>query len=83
MANIFKRKGLGIVTAVLSFCALVMIVMALVTEHWAYADLLKMEGNTTAPGGTKTFGLFNGHTVKNFGLGGRERKFKGKNKTKY
>lgn len=79
MANIFKRKGLGIVAAVLSFCALGMIVMALVTEQWVSADLQRKSGNTTSSGGTKTFGLFDGHSVTTFGIGDRERKFKGKN----
>jgi hypothetical protein len=77
MANIFKRKGTGIMTAVISFGALVMIVMALVTRHWVTAALLKKSGNTTTAGGTKSCGLFDGYSAKNYGLGHRERLFKG------
>ncbi|XP_031554298.1 uncharacterized protein LOC116291281 [Actinia tenebrosa] len=76
MANIFKRKGCGIIAAVFSIGALVMIIMALVTEHWVYAALLRKGENTTAPGGTKDFGLFDGHVTVNFGLGQRGRDFK-------
>ncbi|XP_020898187.1 clarin-2 [Exaiptasia diaphana] len=84
MASVFKRKGLGILSAIVAFCGLVMIAAALITEYWVNADLRYevqvTENNRTSTkeqdGGTKHFGLFSGSTAQNLGLGSRERDFK-------
>lgn len=83
MASVLKRKGLGILSAIFAFCALLMVVAALATEYWVNTDLIikkdTAKGNQTAKdGGNKHFGLFSGSATKNFGLGGRSRDFKGK-----
>lgn len=79
MANLFKRRGTGIVTAVFAFIAFVMIVAALLSEYWVMADLERQVGNSTQKGGSKHFGMFNGVSKQDFGLGARERDFAGKN----
>jgi len=79
MANLFKRRGTGIVTAVFAFIAFVMIVAALLSEYWVTADLERQVGNSTQKGGSKHFGMFNGVSKQDFGLGARERDFAGKN----
>ncbi|CAH3116956.1 unnamed protein product [Porites lobata] len=75
MANLFKRRGTGIVTAVFAFIAFVMIVAALLSEYWVMADLERQVGNSTQKGGSKHFGMFNGVSKQDFGLGARERDF--------
>lgn len=79
MANLFKRRGTGIVTAVFAFIAFVMIVAALLSEYWVMADLERQVGNSTQKGGSKHFGMFNGVSKQDFGLGARERDFAGEN----
>lgn len=79
MANLFKRRGTGIVTAVFAFIAFVMIVAALLSEYWVMADLERQVGNSTQRGGSKHFGMFNGVSKQDFGLGARERDFAGEN----
>lgn len=80
MANLFKRRGTGIVTAVFAFIAFVMIVAALLSEYWVMADLERQVGNSTQKGGSKHFGMFNGVSKQDFGLGARERDFAGENR---
>ena len=80
MANLFKRRGTGIVTAVFAFIAFVMIVASLLSEYWVMADLERQVGNSTQKGGSKHFGMFNGVSKQDFGLGARERNFAGKNR---
>jgi len=75
MASIFKRRGTAVVAAVYAFVALVMIVAALLSEYWVIADLEREVGNSTQKGGSKHFGLFNGESKQDFGLGARERDF--------
>lgn len=80
MANLFKRRGTGIVTAAFAFIAFVMIVAALLSEYWVMADLERQVGNSTQKGGSKHFGMFNGVSKQDFGLGARERDFAGENR---
>lgn len=80
MANLFKRRGTGILTAVFAFIAFVMIVAALLSEYWVMADLERQVGNSTQKGGSKHFGMFNGVSKQDFGLGARERDFAGENR---
>lgn len=77
MASIFKRRGTAVVAAGFAFIALVMIVAALLSEYWVLADLEREVGNSTQKGGSKHFGLFNGESKQDFGLGARERNFAG------
>lgn len=84
MANVIKRKGMGILSAFFAFGAIIMIAVALSTEHWVNANLIlktTTTGNQSSQqptdGGIKHFGLFTGSTTKNFGLGNRPREFKG------
>ena len=67
-------------TAVFAFIAFVMIVAALLSEYWVMADLERQVGNSTQKGGSKHFGMFNGVSKQDFGLGARERDFAGKNR---
>jgi len=55
-----------------------MIVAALLSEYWVMADLEREVGNSTQKGGSKHFGMFEGVSKQDFGLGARERDFKGK-----
>ena len=80
MATIFKRRGTGIVAASFAFIAFVMVVAALLSEYWVMADLEREVGNLTQKGGSKHFGMFTGVSKQDFGLGARERSFKGENK---
>ena len=77
MATIFKRRGTAVAAAAFAFIALVMIVVALLSEYWVMADLEREIGNSTQKGGSKHFGMFNGESKQDFGLGARKRDFKG------
>lgn len=77
MATIFKRRGTAVAAAAFAFIALVMIVAALLSEYWVMADLEREIGNSTQKGGSKHFGMFNGESKQDFGLGARKRDFKG------
>lgn len=77
MSTIFKRRGTAVVAAVFAFIAFVMIVAALLSEYWVIADLEREVGNSTQKGGSKHFGMFNGVSKQDFGLGARERNFAG------
>lgn len=85
MASVFKRKGFGVISAIVAFCGIVMIAAALSTQYWVNVDLVHEEPTTEKnktmkekDGGTKHFGLFAGSASESFGLGERERDFKGK-----
>lgn len=75
--SIFKRRGTAVAAAAFAFVALVMIVAALLSEYWVMADLEREVGNSTQKGGSKHFGMFKGVSHQDFGLGARERDFKG------
>lgn len=77
-SSIFKRRGTAVAAAVFAFVAFVMIVAALLSEYWVMADLEREVGNSTQKGGSKHFGMFEGVSKQDFGLGARERDFKGK-----
>ena len=77
MSTIFKRRGTAVVAAAFAFVAFVMIVAALLSRYWVIADLEREVGNSTQKGGSKHFGLFNGVSKQDFGLGARERDFAG------
>lgn len=84
MANVIKRKGMGILSAIFAFGAIIMIAAALSTQYWVNADLVYKTVSTgnqstqeTNDGGQKHFGLFSGSTTTNVGLGNRARDFKG------
>ena len=84
MGTICKRRGTAFSAGVLLFCALAMVCIAVASNYWAMADLertVQAESNTTKviKGGSKNFGLFNGQSQENFGLGtaDRTRDFKG------
>lgn len=76
--SIFKRRGTAVVAAAFAFVAFVMIVAAMLSEYWVMADLEREVGNSTQKGGSKHFGMFKGVSQQDFGLGARERDFKGK-----
>ena len=76
--SIFKRRGTAVAAAVFVFVAFVMIVAALLSKYWVMADLERQVGNVTQKGGSKHFGMFEGVSKQDFGLGARERDFKGK-----
>lgn len=75
MTTIFKRRGTAVVAAAFAFIAFVMVVAALLSEYWVIADLERTVGNSTQKGGSKHFGMFNGESNQDFGLGARERDF--------
>ncbi|EDO37104.1 predicted protein [Nematostella vectensis] len=79
MAKVFKRKGMGLFSAIIALAALVLIIVAIITEYWVMADLQRtVLTNGTAvsqTGGSKTFGLFKGTSSKDYGLGNRQRNF--------
>lgn len=77
-SSIFKRRGTAVAAAVFAFVAFVMIVAALLSKYWVMADLEREVGNSTQKGGSKHFGMFEGVSKQDFGLGARERDFKGK-----
>lgn len=77
-SSIFKRRGTAVAAAVFAFVAFAMIVAALLSEYWVMADLERQVGNSTQKGGSKHFGMFKGVSKQDFGLGARERNFKGK-----
>ena len=76
--SIFKRRGTAVVAAAFAFVAFVMIVAALLSEYWVMADLEREVGSSMQKGGSKHFGMFKGVSHQDFGLGARERDFKGK-----
>ena len=78
MTRIFKRRGTAVVAAVFAFISFVMIIAALLSDYWVVADLKREIGNSTREGGSKHFGMFNGESKENFGLGERQRDFAGK-----
>lgn len=75
MTSIFKRRGTAVAAAVFAFMAFVMIVAALLSEYWVIADLERKVGNSTQIAGSKHFGMFNGESKEDFGLGARQRDF--------
>ncbi|XP_029191644.1 clarin-2-like [Acropora millepora] len=75
MTRIFKRRGTAVVAAVFAFISFVMIIAALLSDYWVVADLKREIGNSTRKGGSKHFGMFNGESKENFGLGERQRDF--------
>ena len=84
MGSICKRKGTAFSAGILFFCALSLVCIAVGSNYWAMADLersVQAGSNTTKviKGGSKNFGLFNGKSQENFGLGtaDRTRTFKG------
>lgn len=84
MGSLCKRRGTAFSAGFLLFCALSMICLAVASNYWVMADLertVQAESNTTKviKGGSKNFGLFNGRSQENFGLGtaDRLRDFKG------
>ena len=81
MAKVFKRHGSGFVAGIFASFCMSMVVAAVVSSYWVMADLERtVVSNGTAKlikGGSKYFGLFNGYSEEDFGLGPRRRKFTG------